>query len=189
MRCFTRALRRAELPLRMTEGFNPRPRISFPLPLGVGVAGVDEAMCFELHDWITPAEVQQRLTPHLPDGMSIRSTEAVVPGKADQVDWVRYRIRLSEREAAEAGPKAAAFLEAENWPVQRDRKERSKTIDIRPYVLALAVGDGQLQMQLRVTPSGTVRPSEVLQAVGIGEVLSEGKVLTRTQVTLKDTTR
>ena len=37
MRTFERSLRRADLPLDWSGGFNPRPKIVFALPLGVGI--------------------------------------------------------------------------------------------------------------------------------------------------------
>src|SRR3990167_11377873 len=39
MRLLERALRRAELPIKMTQGFNPRLRMSFPLALALGIEG------------------------------------------------------------------------------------------------------------------------------------------------------
>ena len=48
MRTFERALRRTGLPLRMSEGFNPRPRLSFPAALPVGIEGLNEIMEFDL---------------------------------------------------------------------------------------------------------------------------------------------
>ena len=37
VRLFTRAFKRAELPLAYSEGFNPHPKMSIGLPLSVGV--------------------------------------------------------------------------------------------------------------------------------------------------------
>ena len=51
MRAMMRAVRRANLPVRLTEGYNPRPRIVFPVALEVGVASLDEVA-------ISPCESQ-----------------------------------------------------------------------------------------------------------------------------------
>ena len=48
MRAFQRAVRRADLPVRLTQGFNPRPRIIFPAALELGIASLDEAAELEL---------------------------------------------------------------------------------------------------------------------------------------------
>ena len=48
MRLFERALRRTGLPLRMTEGYNPHPIISFPTALGLGIESLDEVLEFDV---------------------------------------------------------------------------------------------------------------------------------------------
>ncbi len=48
VRTLERLFRRAELPLGMSEGFHPKPRMSFPSALAVGIAGTDEVMELEL---------------------------------------------------------------------------------------------------------------------------------------------
>lgn len=48
MRLFQRAFKRAGLPLKHTQGFNPRPSVSIALPLSVGVESSCELMDFDL---------------------------------------------------------------------------------------------------------------------------------------------
>jgi uncharacterized protein (DUF2344 family) len=42
VRTLERLFRRAGLALKMSEGFHPKPRLSFPLPMAVGTTGLDE---------------------------------------------------------------------------------------------------------------------------------------------------
>ena len=48
MRLFQRAFKRADLPLKHTQGFNPRPSVAIALPLSVGVDSVCELLDFDL---------------------------------------------------------------------------------------------------------------------------------------------
>ena len=48
MRLFQRAFKRAGLPLKHTQGFNPRPSVSIALPLSVGVESACELLDFDL---------------------------------------------------------------------------------------------------------------------------------------------
>jgi len=50
MRCFARMLRRAALPFRSSEGFHPKPRLSFPLSLALGIVGCEEVVDLELDE-------------------------------------------------------------------------------------------------------------------------------------------
>src|SRR5713226_396887 len=71
MRCFERMLRRAALPFHCTAGFNPKPRLIFPLPLPLGVLGCREVAELELDEDITAQEVHDRLARHAPAGLEI----------------------------------------------------------------------------------------------------------------------
>ena len=50
MRCLERLFRRAGLTLGMSEGFHPKPRMTLPLALAVGIEGDDEVMELELSE-------------------------------------------------------------------------------------------------------------------------------------------
>ena len=92
MRAFERALRRTRLPLRMSEGYNPRPRISFPAPLGVGMEGLDEVMEFDLAEWTPPAEIERRLREQLPNGLELTSLDLVPAHERAHAEEATYRI-------------------------------------------------------------------------------------------------
>ena len=92
MRAFERALRRAGLPLRMTEGFNPRPKMSFPLPLSVGIEGLDEVMEFELADWRPPAAIEESLRGQFPKGVALKSLALIAPASKARVAEIIYEV-------------------------------------------------------------------------------------------------
>ena len=75
MRLFQRAFKRANLPLKHTQGFNPRPSVSIALPLSVGVDSVCELLDFELDGVSVPCEeITDRLNRALVSGVVVRKT-------------------------------------------------------------------------------------------------------------------
>ena len=82
-RLWERLLRRADLRLSMSAGFNPKPRISFPSALALGVEGLDEVVEIELAEPITAEQLQQRLAADGQPGLSIRSVQLVARFHAD----------------------------------------------------------------------------------------------------------
>ena len=72
MRLFQRAFARANLPLKHTQGFNPRPSVSIALPLSVGLESVCELLDFEVEGNFTPEEITKRLNETLIDGVRVR---------------------------------------------------------------------------------------------------------------------
>src|SRR5207253_3923437 len=69
MRTFERLLRRAEMPVRQTRGFHPKPRLVFALSLPLGVVGCEEVGELELDEPLAPEEVHARLARHAPPGL------------------------------------------------------------------------------------------------------------------------
>ena len=73
MRLFSRAFRRAELPLKITEGFNPHPKFSIKRALKLGLESDNEEATVTLTALVRPEEFRQRLQEQLPEGIQIRS--------------------------------------------------------------------------------------------------------------------
>lgn len=71
MRAFQRAIRRAEIPIAYSQGFNPHMKISWGKALKVGQTSDSEYAELQLESWIKPNELMQRLNPQLPKGIEI----------------------------------------------------------------------------------------------------------------------
>lgn len=67
---FSRAVRISGIPVRYSQGFNPRPRISFPSALPVGVSSSCEFFFISLRDWMEPGDIVSRLSSCLPSELS-----------------------------------------------------------------------------------------------------------------------
>ena len=76
LRLLQRALRRAEVPIVFTKGFNPRPRISFKRALKLGVESLDEEATFYLEIPVEPQVFRARLQKQLPEGIEILSVHS-----------------------------------------------------------------------------------------------------------------
>ena len=75
MRLFTRALRRAEFPLKMTEGFSPHPKFSIKRALKLGLESDNEEAVVVLKEKIEPQDFNARLKRQLPAGIEINSVQ------------------------------------------------------------------------------------------------------------------
>jgi radical SAM-linked protein len=91
MRCLERLFRRARLPLGMTEGFHPKPRMAFPLALAVGIESLDEVMELELSEHRTAEELLPPLCAEAPPGLAFASVVAMPEGsRKAQAHHVAY---------------------------------------------------------------------------------------------------
>ena len=90
-RCFTRAVRRAKLPVWYTEGFNPHPYLNFLTPLSLGQESDGEPLDIRLEDDTPNDAVTLRLNAVLPEGVSVTRTEDAVRKAAD-IAFASYTI-------------------------------------------------------------------------------------------------
>ncbi len=181
MRCLERLFRRANLALGMSQGFHPKPRLTFPLALAVGIEGVDEVMELELAETLTGEEVLPRLTAQAPAGLTFHSVEVLPDGcpKA-RVASASYEAPIPPPCRAGLSERIERLLAAASWPVARPRHPRP--IDLRPLLLELALRDGVLAMRMRIDSRGSVGPREVLAALGLADLEQRGVHLRRSAV-------
>lgn len=164
MRAFQRAVRRAGLPVRLTEGFNPRPRIVFPVALEVGIVSLDEAAEIELTQCIPIQEIWKRLTAALAPGLAVRTVRELPPFRASQTPLrLLYCLHLTEAAMRVEARRIQELLAARELPFARPREKGVQDVDLRPVVLALSLEpDGDLLLAVRPGPKGSARPLEVL---------------------------
>ena len=79
MTVMERALARADYCARFTEGFNPKPRLEFASPLGLGIASREEVACVDLFDFDSEASFASRMNLALPRGLEILQAALVLP--------------------------------------------------------------------------------------------------------------
>jgi radical SAM-linked protein len=75
MRLFMRALRRADLPVKITEGFNPHPKLSINKALKLGVESDKEEAGVVLEEPLKAEEFKERLEKQLPEGIYIKEAK------------------------------------------------------------------------------------------------------------------
>ena len=75
MRTFMRAMRRAELPIKMTEGFSPHPKLSIKRALKLGLESENEEASIVLKEEVSPEDFKSRLNKQLPEGIQIKDAK------------------------------------------------------------------------------------------------------------------
>ena len=186
MRCLERMLRRAQIPMALSQGFNPRPKITFALALGLGIEGRSEVVDLELSEPLGAVRAALcRLRRWLPRVRLDRCPPAAAdalhpsPGRSSTL----FRSSIERRQAAQSN--LQSLLASASWPLTRRRPNRESTFDLRPQLIeAELTAEGLLRFRLKVSPDGSARPEELLEALALRDLLDHGAVLTRTDVEL-----
>jgi radical SAM-linked protein len=175
-RMWERALRRASVPVALSEGFSPRPKVSFGLALSTGHESLGEYLDVELAPGTTLDldELPERLTPALPVGIDVQAAVALdgrVTSLQQEVVSCSWRIDLPELDPPEAEAAVAAALAAPSLVTTRTRKGTDVVDDVRPAILHLAVAGpsavvpgSTLDADLATQPR-SLRPAELVSAV------------------------
>ncbi|MEY3362346.1 MAG: hypothetical protein RL531_2065 [Actinomycetota bacterium] len=189
-RAFDRAFRIEAIPIALTEGFSPRPQVSFGLALSVGHESVAEYMDLRCSEVVDLGTLPARISAVLPEGIDVTGAANLVdraPALQESVTAVEWEIEVvrpdgSPVEASALTDRIGTVLAAAELPVTRTRKGREDTVDIRPGIRHLTVqGSGALGtvLHVEVATQPGVRPAELVAVLGDG--YREARVLRTAQ--------
>lgn len=185
-RLFLRALRRAGLKPKYSEGFHPHPKLSFALPLGLGHESVCELADISLAEASEPEEVKNRLNAVLPEGCRI--VACALPGGAFKTAAMAgYTLTVPVKDET-AFP---LIREALTGQVIVERRTKSKTerCDISTMMDKISFeeksGCMEIRVRLSVAPNAYLNPNCLYDALkeqaGLSALL-DGFYVTRTAI-------
>lgn len=135
-RCMLRALHKSKIPVWHTEGFNPHPFATFPLPLSLGFRGENECMDVRLEDDdYSFEEIIINLNQCLPRGIRAFSvTEPLM--KAGKIAYADFTAVIESDNASSTtlAEKLREFYSQDKIEIEKRTKKGSKVIDIKPSV-------------------------------------------------------
>ncbi len=164
-RIFDRAARRAKISLVYTQGFNPRPKMSFGLPLSLGIASVAEYMDLEAEIG-SEIDIQHKINPFLPAGLQILMQKTIytkVPALAAIINRTTYETFLGDFDLPAEW--IEAWLKKKEIVVQRLVKGEKKLINIRPFVSSLVLEEKKLIFQIESIDGRMAKVNEILESL------------------------
>ncbi len=171
MRYFQKAIRRAAIPIRFTEGFSPHMVMSFASPLGLGLTSDGEYMDIEVKEAIPSKEAVKRLNEVMVEGMQVLSYRQIPEGKASNamslVAYADYTVSFREgKEPAGDWQEALSpFAALPSITVIKKTKKSEKEVDIKPMIRELCLTeDGRIFMRLSSGSASNLKPELVMEA-------------------------
>ena len=165
-----RALHKSKIPIWHTEGFNPHPFATFPLPLSLGFRGVNECMDVKLEDESFPfEEIISRLNDCLPRGLRVFDvTEPIM--KAGRIAFASFTIKISVdgKNSHTVCEQLKELLASESIEIEKKSKKGIKTVDIKQGIKSFAVTEkfdfAELDVVLSAGSSDNVNPNLLISA-------------------------
>ncbi|MGN0364237.1 MAG: TIGR03936 family radical SAM-associated protein [Bilifractor sp.] len=148
MRYFQKAIRRAELPVSLSEGFSPHMLMSFAAPLGVGKTSSGEYFDLDLKEELPTDEIRDRINTQMVLGIHVESCVEIGITKAEKcmtlVRAADYTVSFRKGEASlpdllQLQEKLQAFLECPSIVVLRKTKRSEEKTDILPWIYDMQI--------------------------------------------------
>ena len=166
LRVFQRACVRAGIEIQYSQGFNPRPKLSLPLPRPVGVASDDELLCLRVHK-STSAQVHKSISAQVPEGCELLSVNVVRADTSFQPCSATYVLAVrKEYLNKQLKTTIERLLASESISVQRqiDKiKSRIKNIDVRGFLESIELDRDGIIVKCKISLAGSIRVDEILK--------------------------
>ena len=168
-RYFQKALRRAGIDVRFSDGFSPHMIMSFAAPLGVGLTSTGEYMDLDLRTPVTTSFLTERLNAQMVEGVRILDMRRIEEGRASKamslVAAADYEVDCPALAGMEEGALADAlsgFLALPEIPAEKKTKHGSAVINLRPLIYRAAFRGRTLCMRVSCGSTDNLRPELVM---------------------------
>lgn len=134
VRTMMKVIVRSKLPLWYTEGFNPKPKLTFAAPLSIGTESVCEFMDIRLTEKISPKAAIDALNANMT--LQMQAMEAYYPEtKMTSLRWLSYDIEINTVGANEKlAAECREALSSDTLPILKKTKSGEAVVDIKPLV-------------------------------------------------------
>lgn len=169
MRMLTRALIRSKWPLEFSQGFNPQPRFSIPLPRRTGIAADPQRAVVLLHEAWSSDRLREQLAGALPKNVPLRAV--FCPAACESPKPVRavFEASLDAADVERVQPKLSALLQMDSLTVTRpaSQEKPAQSVDIRPFLESLCISSGRLRMTFLFQAQRSARPADVFTVLDL----------------------
>lgn len=164
-RTMIRILQRSGLDVAFSEGFNPRPKMAFVVPLSIYQESEYELLDFKLNHDTALEEIRCRLIPVMPQGLEIFRI-AEPKQKINALQAARYRLTMTTSKNAD---KIRDLLSGE-ITVLKKTKTKETFCDIAPQITdkAFYESDGKviLEATLPADSGNYLNPNYIVEFLG-----------------------
>jgi radical SAM-linked protein len=170
---FERACVRAEVGLRYSEGFNPRPRLSLPLPKSVGMEVDADIACIgivESGEEVDTERMAAAIGGELPEGMEVVAVELRNGKAAASAESATYLFPLgAEQRGEDLDSRVSELLGRESIELDRrvDEAGRTRRVEVRRFLKSAEAGDEGLVVECLTGPEGSIRVEEIEKLLGL----------------------
>ncbi len=171
VRCITRAMKRANVPVWFTEGFNPHAFLTFAMPLSLGFESLCETVDFRLVEDIDLDELKERLNNALPVDMTVKEIYVYNTLPSD-IRWAEYKVIFNNPDELLLA-QAEKLLSSDEIMVMKKgkqgRKKVEKEVNIKEHIKSFELENDNGKLVLKTVlssgPSININPMLLIGAL------------------------
>ena len=166
---FKRACVRCGIEVQYSQGFNPRPKLSLPLPRSVGIESDDELLYLRVAaSGFETEKFKTSLSGQLPEGVRFLEADVLKSKEKFEARAATYVFNLQQYgHNKKLRGRIKHLLESENLVVERqtDAKGAVRTIDVRSFLKSVEFNEKKafLTVECKISSTGTIRVEEILR--------------------------
>lgn len=171
-----RVLRRANLPILYSQGFNTRPKIALASALPLGISSECEILDVSMREPISLEGLAERIQATSPAGLRIYDIYEVPVRSGTLPTRVRsseYRIHFEDGiDREDLQLRVDKLINSDTMEKIKEVKGKEVSVNVRALVHDLHIdANGDLMAHLTVGDKGNVRPDEVLAELGLSDAI------------------
>ena len=179
MKLFQRNFSRVGIPIKYSEGFNPKPRLSIANPLSLGIESEEEYMDVDLEDKISVEEFIKKMNSALPKDVQIIDGKYLEKGDSisSLIEWAVYEIRFNLLDSIDKTSFEGIIEEwllKEEIIITRSRKKGRSKIEqqenIKEFIKEIKLKEIQnnamtIEVIIKSGDNGNLRPLDFMEAL------------------------
>lgn len=185
MKMFQRVFARAELDIAFSQGFNPRPKMSLPLPRAVGIETLNDVLVVQVNqpdDFDGEIDYFRLLAEQLPDGCELKSLEIGEAKIKPVVESAVYTFCVKDPHIESVFDSAGKLKEAleagEQVLIERESKKGNvKKVDASALIIDVSFGADKVVFKSSISQSGSLRVDELANLVNLNRSMINGPVV------------
>jgi radical SAM-linked protein len=166
VRLFQRAIRRANLPIAYSQGFNPHQQMSFAQPLSVGVTGIAEYIDIETTQLMDTKDAADKINSVLPEGAFVTDIRQVREKEKNGMAAVEAGSYIITLDRAIEQKSIEQFLSEKELMIEKKSKKVTKEVNIRADIFKLeAIENNKMYAFLATGSSRNLKPDLMLECL------------------------
>lgn len=171
MRYFQKAMRRADIDIKYSEGFSPHQIMSFAAPLGVGLTSNGEYMDIEVNSMESCQSMMSQLNEVMADGIEIKECHILYDDAKNAMSLVAaadYTLTFREGKQPED---LEGFLSGMNEFIKQDTilitkktKKGEREIDLKSFIYDFSIDNDSIFMKISTGSADNIKPELVMEA-------------------------